>query len=699
MSRSSHALGDAHRVAASGVFLRPRLWLGTLLALLFACPVWGQSYQLVWEEEFEGTQLDPAKWDAQVGDGCPQLCGWGNNELQYYRAENATVADGFLTITALEETFGGYDYTSARIRTKTLGDWTYGRFEMRAKMPIGRGLWPAFWMLPTDEVYGTWAASGEIDIMECLGQQPDRVFGTIHFGGTFPANQSSSNSFTLGAGTFNDDFHEFALEWDPCEMRWYVDGNLYATQTDWFSDGGPYPAPFDQRFHLLLNVAVGGNLPGPPDASTQFPQQMVVDYVRVYQQEDFSACIVEFDGMDHANPFGNGWFEFSGSVGGGGIGANEVDLPPIDGCRASLQSGWGSGGRPGFFGGFGRTRPLDLTDLTHFTLWIHPDPGQEYTLEINLQEDDDGDGTIPGTPDGADDEFQFDCLVSAAGPHAISGGGWQRLSIPLASFVDDNSFHFGGNGILDPFPVAAGGNGELINVVIAVISTSGSDVTFRTDRWAFTRQTSSVAGRVWDDVDGDGVQDAAEPGINGVTLELYDVALGSVVASASTAGNGEYSVAELLGALYEVRVDAATLPEGIVPTFDPDGIASAGQFALTLACDENASDQSFGYAATPTDVPRWPDRAAVLRQNFPNPFNPRTVIEFELPEEGFAELVVHDVAGRRVKTLLREWLSAGPQRVEWNGVDERGDPVAGGVYYYTLRIAQERLWRRMVLVK
>jgi beta-glucanase (GH16 family) len=257
----SRTLGDSRLVAASEAFLRQRLWLVTLSALLFACPVWGQSYQLVWEEEFDGTQLDPAKWEAQVGDGCPQLCGWGNNELQYYRAENATVADGVLTITALEETFGGYDYTSARIRTKNLGDWTYGRFEMRAKMPIGQGIWPAFWMLPTDEVYGTWAASGEIDIMEYLGQQPDRVFGTIHYGGTFPLNQSSSNSFTLGAGNFNDDFHEFALEWDPCEMRWYVDGSLYATQTDWFSDGGPYPqSPRTARCDHAVSAADGRRL-------------------------------------------------------------------------------------------------------------------------------------------------------------------------------------------------------------------------------------------------------------------------------------------------------------------------------------------------------------------------------------------------------------------------------------------------------
>jgi beta-glucanase (GH16 family) len=674
------------------------LRVAILATVLYACPGWTQSYELVWQDEFDGIQLDLSKWEPQIGDGCPQLCGWGNNELEYYRTENATVADGFLTITAREESFGGRSYTSARLRTRNQGDWTYGRFEMRAKMPIGQGIWPAFWMLPTDAIYGTWAASGEIDIMEYLGHQPEEVFGTIHYGGPFPLNQSSSNGFTSGSGNFHDDFHEFVLEWEPCEMRWYVDGSLYATQTDWFSNGGPYPAPFDQRFHLLLNVAVGGNWPGQPDATTQFPQQMIVDYVRVYQLPDIAACVTQFDGMDHADPFANGWFAFGGTVGGGGIGANLVDLPPVDGCRASIESGWGSGGTPGFFGGFGRTHPLDLTDRTHFALWINPDAGQEYRLEINLQDDDNGDDSIPGTPDGADDEFQFDCVVSPSGPHAVSGGGWQRLSIPLTAFADDNTFHFGGNGVFDPVPVGAGGNGQLINVVVTVIGTSGTDVTFRTDHWTFTQQTSALSGRVWNDANGDGVLDGGETGLSGAIVELVDMTLGSVIASHVTTGDGTYGFEELLGGFYEVQIAPGSVPSDFAPSFDPDGIGTPERFALHLGCDEVLGERNFGYTV-PTGATSPSHAVAVLHQNVPNPFNPTTVIDFELAEGGDAELVVYDAAGRRIRTLFRGTTGAGAHRVEWDGLDERGLPVAAGVYYYTLRTPHGHWVRRMTLVK
>jgi len=194
-----------------------------------------------------------------------------------------------------------------------------------------------------------------------------------------------------------------------------------------------------------------------------------------------SPTTIVFDDMEHGDPFANGWFAFGGAVGGGGIDANTTDLPPVDGGAFSLQTGWGSGGIPGYYGGFGRTNPTDLTGTDTFSFWINPDAGQEYTLEINLQDDDNGDGAANQADD---DEFQFNCVVSAAGPCAVSGAGWQLVSIPFAEFSDDGSFFFGGNGELDAVPVANGGNGELINVVFAVIGT-GSDATFRTDYWVF----------------------------------------------------------------------------------------------------------------------------------------------------------------------------------------------------------------------
>ena len=154
-------------------------------------------------------------------------------------------------------------------------------------MPGGKGIWPAFWMLSQDSPYGSWAASGEIDVMEAVnlgGVGGNRVFGTIHYGDEFPGNLFTSTTYDVPTST-TDEFHRYAVEWDATEIRWYVDDILYAVENNWFSTAGPYPAPFDHQFYILLNVAVGGNLPGPPNASTVFPVTMEVDWVRVYSGE------------------------------------------------------------------------------------------------------------------------------------------------------------------------------------------------------------------------------------------------------------------------------------------------------------------------------------------------------------------------------------------------------------------------------
>ena len=247
-------------------------------------------WSLVWSDEFDGPNdapVDDQKWSFDVGGA-----GWGNNELEYYtdRVINASQQKGTLLISALKESYQGRDYTSARLVTKNKGDWRYGRFEIRAKLPLGRGIWPAIWLMPTDDTYGGWPNSGEVDIMELLGHDPGTAYGTLIWGSP---RMLSQGSYALPAGAaFHDDFHVFALEWEPGEFRWYIDGYLYHTVNDWSTSGSapssdqkaPFPAPFDQRFHLLLNVAVGGNWPGSPDATTPFPAQMVVDYVRVYQR-------------------------------------------------------------------------------------------------------------------------------------------------------------------------------------------------------------------------------------------------------------------------------------------------------------------------------------------------------------------------------------------------------------------------------
>ncbi len=244
------------------------------------------DWTLVWNDEFDGDVLDSAKWNFVQGGG-----GYGNNELQNYtnRPENVRLEDGHLVIEARKENFGGNAYTSGKIQTKNKGDWTYGKFEIRAKLPEGKGMWPAIWMMPTDSAYGGWPASGEIDIMELLGHEPEKAYGTIHYGNPYT---HTGGNFTLTNGrTFADDYHVFGLEWAPGELKWFVDGQLYLAKNDWFSRtngmtaDNAYPAPFDRDFYLQLNLAVGGNWPGNPDATTDWttPKQMLVDYVKVYK--------------------------------------------------------------------------------------------------------------------------------------------------------------------------------------------------------------------------------------------------------------------------------------------------------------------------------------------------------------------------------------------------------------------------------
>ena len=228
------------------------------------------GYKLVWHDEFNSPNLDTSKWNYEInGDG------GGNNELQYYTnsSQNCFIQDSCLVIQALQESYMGKNYTSARLNSNDKGDWKYGRFEARAKLPYGQGLWPAIWMLPTDWVYGGWPASGEIDIMEELGQDANKVYGTIHYGSP---HQQQGGSYTLPSGYFLSDFHIFACEWDSTSISFYVDNTKYFT--------AKITKPFDQLFHFVLNVAVGGNWPGNPDYRTSFPQQMVIDYVRVFQK-------------------------------------------------------------------------------------------------------------------------------------------------------------------------------------------------------------------------------------------------------------------------------------------------------------------------------------------------------------------------------------------------------------------------------
>lgn len=238
---------------------------------------------LVWADEFD---VDGAPntdlWNYDIGNGAEQgIPGWGNNELQYYtdRPENVVVENGMLKIMALSESFGGSSYTSARINTKDLFEQKYGRFEARIQLPWGQGLWPAFWMLGANSDEVIWPACGEIDIMENRGSEPTIINGTIH-GPGYSGGESISKVFDLENDRFDTGFHVFGIEWGERYINFYVDDVLYNQLTP---DDVPGDWVFDnQPFYIIMNVAVGGNYGGPPNANTVFPQTMYIDYVRVY---------------------------------------------------------------------------------------------------------------------------------------------------------------------------------------------------------------------------------------------------------------------------------------------------------------------------------------------------------------------------------------------------------------------------------
>lgn len=291
-----------------------------LLACIWLPNASGADWQLIWQDEFNGQHLDTTKWE--MANNC---WGGGNNERQCYtpRPDNVRVKDGSLVLTAKKEAYTGpaepvdFDshdpeitrkqpFTSGRVRSRSKGDWTYGRFEVRAKIPGGQGVWPAIWMLPTQNTYGGWAASGEIDIMEAVnlgtpsdatdivpGTPETRVHGTLHYGASHPDNVYSGAPYRLPEGQSpREGFHVYSVEWQPGEIRWYVDAVHFATQTSdtWFTKSTQAKtehAPFDHPFHFVLNLAIGGGWPEATNDKgvdeTGFPKQMEIDYVRVYQ--------------------------------------------------------------------------------------------------------------------------------------------------------------------------------------------------------------------------------------------------------------------------------------------------------------------------------------------------------------------------------------------------------------------------------
>lgn len=253
------------------------------LTALLACKP-SEQRKLIWADEFNYSgSPDSVKWNYDLGDGCPTVCDWGNSELQFYTSDpkNVRVENDKLIIEAHRDSIGGKRYTSTRIKSKFKGDWLYGRIEVKAKLPRGRGTWPAIWMLSTDWKYGGWPASGEIDIMEHVGFDPGVVHGTIHTE-SYNHHKKTQKEGKITVTDAQDEFRIYAIDWLEDRIDFYVDDKMYHSVSKGANDTFK-EWPFDQRFHLIMNIAVGGGWGGAQGIDDSiWPQKMEVDYVRVY---------------------------------------------------------------------------------------------------------------------------------------------------------------------------------------------------------------------------------------------------------------------------------------------------------------------------------------------------------------------------------------------------------------------------------
>ena len=615
-----------------------------VLTVVLAAPA-AATWSLVWSDEFDGTTLDPANWTTDVGNGCPSLCGWGNAELEYYRPQNVAVGGGNLVITAREESYGGASFTSGKVHTRDKRSFRYGRIEMRAKLPAGGGLWPAFWMMPQDDAYGGWAASGEIDIMEAANAVT-QVGGALHYGGSWPDNTSTSGSHTLGGASFADDWHVYAVEWEEDAIRWYVDGVLFMIRTSaqWYSDGAPGNprAPFDQPFYIILNLAVGGWYPGctePGCITADLPQQYLVDYVRVYEDIDNFPPAVAITSPAPAAQLPAGDIAL----------AAEASDP--DGSVAAVEFHAG-----GTLLGTDTSAPYTLT-------WSAVPDG---CYEITARAVDDLGAAAVATVD------------------VTVGTGCGQAAFPgpapvLPAVIQAEDFDTGGAGVAyaDADPANAGGAyrpAEGVDIEACQDTGGGYNVgwidpgewlEYTVDvpaggGWTIAARVSSLLGGAAFHLEADGV-DVTGP-----------------IAVPRTSGWQTWTT---VGA-------TATLSPGLrVLRFVP---ATAG-FNL------NWLELSSGASAVPPADART---GCILHPAWPNPFNPATTIAYEVPSPTAVRLTVHDVAGRLVRTLVAgETVGAGRHEVVWNGRDATGRAAAAGVYLCRLQAAGQALTRRLTLVK
>jgi beta-glucanase (GH16 family) len=708
----------------------------TLFYFLSATALQAQTYTLVWSDEFNEPEINADNWTHEIGGH-----GWGNNESQYYteRSMNSFIQDSVLVIQALKENYGGKNYTSARMITRGKQFWQYGKIEARIKVPFSQGLWPAFWLL--GESFGTvgWPACGEIDVMEFLGgtdqwgaDRENRAYGTVHWQHD-GRHASYGGHYTLNSGKFQDEFHVFTVEWTPTKMEWFIDGNSYHV----IDITGAQLSELHDEFFILLNVAVGGNWPGYPDATSIFPQTMQVDYVRVYQYSGYNPVVqlsgpadgAQYEAGDVINLKAEAYFR--GGIDKvefyqGEVLIGETSLQPFEmswrnvlpGCYTLRAKAIASNGLSA------RSKAIKILvgeDCARAPYQGYPAkiPGIVEAENFDLGGQNVGYSDSDAENSGAAyrNAEQVDigwCEDLGGGYHVgwLASNEWLNYTVNIR---ETGSYNFE---IRTASPESGGRfhielDGEDVTGIINVPYTGGWD------QWASTHVNSVKlsAGihtlKLFIDADGFNVNKmkVVKP-YSGPSIELESPNGGEIL-NAGTIHDIYWTsfgvdtvdiMLSLDGGISWEDIITKTSSEfdfyrWLIPDSYSDNCLLRVQYH-TYAPVNDVSSSAFtityplNIADDPIEV-----RDFVLHQNYPNPFNPYTTISYELESRSKVEIAIFDMRGRRIRSFAGPVQNVGSYQVNWDGTDENNNPVNTGIYLCKLSTLEYSETIKMVYLK
>jgi beta-glucanase (GH16 family) len=589
---------------------------------------------LVWSDEFNGATLDESSWTREIGGG-----GWGNNELQYYtdRTVNSYLENGVLVIKAMQESYGGRNYTSARLKTQGKKFFKYGKIEARMRLPYGQGIWPAFWTLGESISSVGWPACGEIDIMEMLGHESFKSYGTTHWDNN-GQHAYQGGSYSLSSGTFSDSYHLFSIIWDEQSIRWYVDDNLFYT----ISITSPSMSELRENHFIILNVAVGGNWPGYPDPTTVFPQYMYIDYVRVYKDTSAGNPVVNILSPEQNANFPEGSdINILADVSGFVNLVQYVEFYQGD-ARIGIdsQEPYSFNWQGVYEGAYTITaKAKDYTGLVVSSESVDITVGQGYSHSPYLGRP----VMLPGVIEMENYDLGGEGIAYHDSDPFINQGNQYGNYYRMDEGVD-----------LQPTTDAGGGhnlgwaaNGEWVKYYIEV-SQSG-----------YYKLTSRVAS----------------PNSNGVfRIDVDGIDKTGNIAVPLTGDWQNWT---------NVFNDNIYLEEGVhILTFH---VINSGF---------NINKIIVSYSTTDIDDDTYNPECFRLYNNYPNPFNSSTKIKFELPQISAVELKISNVLGQLIATIIKEQKPVGFYEVDFNGAD-----LPSGVYIYRIQAGDFVETKKMILLR